>query len=129
MTSDITWMFYVTSLLVLTSGWRVQETHAQYDALDGGKYLQPEYDRDEAGSRMPDSEALSLRQLVTLTAQRLAADREALELEQLQDELHAERTGYDRQDGRPKRGRFQGFCFTRSRSGRYIPYICWKGSR
>ena len=26
-----------------------------------------------------------------------------------------------------KRGRFQGFCFRRTRSGRFLPYICWKG--
>lgn len=25
-----------------------------------------------------------------------------------------------------KRGRFQGFCFRRTRSGRFLPYICWK---
>lgn len=28
-----------------------------------------------------------------------------------------------------KRGRWQGFCFRRTRSGRYLPYICWKGDR
>nr|AHB62365.1 whitnin-1 neuropeptide precursor SPTR [Platynereis dumerilii]QBA88398.1 Whitinin precursor [Platynereis dumerilii] len=27
-----------------------------------------------------------------------------------------------------KRGRFQGFCFRRTRSGRFLPYICWKGN-
>lgn len=27
-----------------------------------------------------------------------------------------------------KRGRWQGFCFRRTRSGRILPYICWKGS-
>lgn len=27
-----------------------------------------------------------------------------------------------------KRGRWQGFCFRKSRSGRIHPYICWKGS-
>jgi len=26
-----------------------------------------------------------------------------------------------------KRGRWQGFCFRRTRSGRILPYICWKG--
>jgi len=26
-----------------------------------------------------------------------------------------------------KRGRWQGFCFRRTRSGRFLPYICWKG--
>jgi len=25
-----------------------------------------------------------------------------------------------------KRGRWQGFCFRRTRSGRFLPYICWK---
>ena len=25
-----------------------------------------------------------------------------------------------------KRGREQGFCFRKTRSGRYLPYICWK---
>lgn len=25
-----------------------------------------------------------------------------------------------------KRGRHQGFCFKRTRSGRFLPYICWK---
>jgi len=25
-----------------------------------------------------------------------------------------------------KRGRFQGFCFRRSRTGRKLPYICWR---
>lgn len=28
-----------------------------------------------------------------------------------------------------KRGRWQGFCFRRTRSGRFLPYICWKGDR
>ncbi|KAK2159246.1 hypothetical protein NP493_1735g00008 [Ridgeia piscesae] len=28
---------------------------------------------------------------------------------------------------KPKRGRFQGFCFRKLRNGRYLPYICWKG--
>lgn len=29
-----------------------------------------------------------------------------------------------------KRGRHQGFCFRKTRSGRFLPYICWKnGSR
>jgi hypothetical protein len=27
---------------------------------------------------------------------------------------------------RMKRGRHQGFCFRRTRSGRILPYICWK---
>ena len=25
-----------------------------------------------------------------------------------------------------KRGRWQGFCFRRTRSGRRLPYICWR---
>lgn len=28
-----------------------------------------------------------------------------------------------------KRGRWQGFCFRRTRTGRFLPYICWKGDR
>lgn len=28
-----------------------------------------------------------------------------------------------------KRGRWQGFCFRRTRSGRFLPYICWKGDK
>lgn len=28
-----------------------------------------------------------------------------------------------------KRGRWQGFCFRRTASGRFLPYICWKGDR
>jgi len=27
-----------------------------------------------------------------------------------------------------KRGRFQGFCFRRSKTGRKVPYICWRES-
>lgn len=30
---------------------------------------------------------------------------------------------------RQKRGRYQGFCFQKTASGRYLPYICWKGDR
>ena len=30
-------------------------------------------------------------------------------------------------NGVEKRGRWQGFCFRRTRSGRFLPYICWKG--
>jgi len=30
-------------------------------------------------------------------------------------------------DAAEKRGRWQGFCFRRTRSGRILPYICWKG--
>lgn len=33
------------------------------------------------------------------------------------------------QDTKEKRGRWQGFCFKRTRSGRFLPYICWKGDR
>jgi len=25
-----------------------------------------------------------------------------------------------------KRGRHQGFCFKKTKSGKYLPYICWK---
>jgi len=25
-----------------------------------------------------------------------------------------------------KRGRHQGFCFRKTKSGRFVPYICWK---
>lgn len=28
-----------------------------------------------------------------------------------------------------KRGRWQGFCFRRTRNGRFLPYICWKGDQ
>jgi len=28
-----------------------------------------------------------------------------------------------------KRGRWQGFCFRKTRSGRFLPYICWKGGK
>jgi len=30
---------------------------------------------------------------------------------------------------RHKRGRYQGFCFQKTASGRYLPFICWKGER
>ena len=26
-----------------------------------------------------------------------------------------------------KRGRHQGFCFRKTKTGRFLPYICWKG--
>lgn len=26
-------------------------------------------------------------------------------------------------------GRWQGFCFRKTRSGRFLPYICWKGGK
>lgn len=32
-------------------------------------------------------------------------------------------------DTKEKRGRWQGFCFRRTKSGRFLPYICWKGDR
>lgn len=28
-----------------------------------------------------------------------------------------------------KRGRWQGFCFRKTKSGRFLPYICWKGGK
>lgn len=28
-----------------------------------------------------------------------------------------------------KRGRHQGFCFRKTKSGRFLPYICWKGGK
>jgi len=34
--------------------------------------------------------------------------------------------GTDSMTMKDKRGRFQGFCFRRTRSGRFLPYICWK---
>jgi len=33
------------------------------------------------------------------------------------------------QSTKEKRGRWQGFCFKRTRNGRFLPYICWKGDR
>lgn len=33
----------------------------------------------------------------------------------------------DNHVAKQKRGRWQGFCFRRTRSGRFLPYICWKG--
>jgi len=33
------------------------------------------------------------------------------------------------QNTKSKRGRWQGFCFRRTRNGRFLPYICWKGDR
>lgn len=35
----------------------------------------------------------------------------------------------ERPSPKQKRGRWQGFCFRRTRSGRFLPYICWKGDR
>jgi len=32
-----------------------------------------------------------------------------------------------KESSKDKRGRWQGFCFRRTRSGRFLPYICWKG--
>jgi len=32
-------------------------------------------------------------------------------------------------DTKEKRGRWQGFCFKRTKTGRFLPYICWKGDR
>lgn len=34
-----------------------------------------------------------------------------------------------RERPKTKRGRWQGFCFQRTSSGRFLPYICWKGDR
>jgi len=39
--------------------------------------------------------------------------------------------GYVRSDvllnkAEEKRGRHQGFCFKKTKSGKYLPYICWK---
>jgi len=36
-------------------------------------------------------------------------------------------TGVEQSNKVDKRGRWQGFCFRRTRSGRFLPYICWKG--
>lgn len=36
-------------------------------------------------------------------------------------------TGLEQKMSADKRGRWQGFCFRRTRSGRFLPYICWKG--
>jgi len=39
----------------------------------------------------------------------------------------ADITASDKTNSVDKRGRWQGFCFRRTRSGRFLPYICWKG--
>jgi len=31
-----------------------------------------------------------------------------------------------KQSQQEKRGRHQGFCFRKTKSGRFLPYICWK---
>lgn len=37
--------------------------------------------------------------------------------------------GVVKSNPKDKRGRWQGFCFRRTRSGRFLPYICWKGGK
>merc|ERR1712141_699116 len=39
----------------------------------------------------------------------------------------ADITAQEESSKKDKRGRWQGFCFRRTRSGRVLPYICWKG--
>ena len=40
--------------------------------------------------------------------------------------INAEVIGAQQAD---KRGRHQGFCFRKTKSGRFLPYICWKGGK
>jgi hypothetical protein len=51
-----------------------------------------------------------------------------LSLQELQNEGRIA-DGVVKTNIKEKRGRWQGFCFRRTRSGRFLPYICWKGAR
>jgi hypothetical protein len=56
----------------------------------------------------------NFKQLVYLSLQELASEG------RVDPQVLAERL-------RDKRGRHQGFCFRKAKSGRFLPYICWKG--
>jgi len=67
----------------------------------------------------------------------MESDLEARELEESFEQLtlHSLRElinkGYVKADvllakAGEKRGRHQGFCFKKTKSGKYLPYICWK---
>lgn len=56
------------------------------------------------------------KELVLLAVQELANEGRIADITSSKDSSMKE-----------KRGRYQGFCFRRTRSGRYLPYICWKG--
>lgn len=60
----------------------------------------------------------NFKELVFLTMQELASEGRI-----------DPRVLLDTQHKATKRGRWQGFCFRRTKSGRYLPYICWKGDR
>lgn len=55
-------------------------------------------------------------------------DHVYLSLQQLVREGHVnpETISSDASEAVDKRGRQQGFCFRKTRTGRYLPYICWK---
>jgi hypothetical protein len=57
----------------------------------------------------------NFKQLVMLSIQELADDG------LIDPRVLSEKVSPD------KRGRHQGFCFRKTKSGRFLPYICWKG--
>nr|AAB40925.1 neuron-specific protein [Hirudo medicinalis] len=57
----------------------------------------------------------NFKELVYLSLQELVAEN------RLNPEVLAESSRIE------KRGRHQGFCFKKTKSGRFLPYICWKG--
>lgn len=84
---------------------------------------------DTYGSmRTADSERKeNMKKLLLLALLKLAKEnREHKAADELR--LNGAEESSDGQLSEQKRGRWQGFCFRKSRSGRIHPYICWKGS-
>jgi len=52
-----------------------------------------------------------------------------LALQELSNEHRISEIVEEAPSKKAKRGRWQGFCFRRTRNGRFLPYICWKGDR
>jgi len=50
-------------------------------------------------------------------------------LQQLTAEGKLSSTAVNKISSEKRGGRWQGFCFRKTRSGRFLPYICWKGGK
>lgn len=85
--------------------------------LDERSYNQPELDQKERATWLETRDIEEeFKELVYLSM-----------IELINEGKFEDIAGLEQKNRVDKRGRWQGFCFRRTRSGRFLPYICWKG--
>lgn len=113
----------LASLCAVTSAMSLPGSQLKDNSLDADSSMPRDTSRRASWLETRDLED-DFKDLVYLTLQKLAEEgRVDPRVLPTQDEE------LDEEHVQEKRGRWQGFCFRRTKSGRFLPYICWKGDR